>query len=433
MLFNKRDLDTKQRFSIRKLTIGTCSVLLSTLFLGIGTNEVVHADTLPNNVQEQNAQTNKNDTQKDKVIDANQVQDSKTEGSNQAQKSSTDSKKTVAKNAVQKSDEIKKDNVDKTIVATQNSNQQGTTAKSAETPSIVQKTETSKPAPSLFVVHLVHKTQDVTDTDPAAQETRTVTVNYVKTKVNEDGTYTEDGNAFTSAVLDVYYTRQATKDLVTGDITYGPWQWNTKKGDSSTPGYHVVSGTWTNLPQEWATVTADVPTLDGYTAYTGGPATNTNKVPANQFVFPTWNGSDGDTSDISKGSTAYTTAAPLYEAQPVHTIFYVPNKTEARTITAKFVYAGGDKNGQSVAPDAQIQVFFKQAGTINASTNKVVYGGWTWDKTVGDENNLGLHVISGKWNIAQDGQCTVIPPDAGNDYVVANINSTGTYTTVNFS
>ena len=292
-------------------------------------------------------------------------------------------------------------------------------------------------APSLFnanvVVHLVHKTQDVTDTDSAAQERRTVTVNYVKTKVNEDGTYTEDGNAFTSAVLDVYYTRQATKDLVTGTVTYGPWQWNTKKGDSNTPGYHVVSGTWTNLPQEWATVTADVPTLGGYTAYTGGPATNTNKVPANQFVFPTWNGSDGNTSDISKGSTAYTTAAPLYEAQPVHTIFYVPNKTEARTITAKFVYAGGDKNGQSVAPDAQIQVFFKQAGTINASTNKVVYGGWTWDKTVGDENNLGFHVISGKWNIAQDGQFNVTPPDAGNDYVVANINSTGTYATVNFA
>ena len=296
---------------------------------------------------------------------------------------------------------------------------------------------TTEVAPSFYganvVVHLVHKTQDVTNTDPAAQETRTVTVNYVKTKVNEDGTYTEDGNAFTSAVLDVYYTRQATKDLVTGDITYGPWQWNTKKGDSNTPGYHVVSGTWTNLPQEWATVTADVPTLAGYTAYTGGPATNTNKVPANQFVFPTWNGGDGDTSDISKGSTAYTTAAPLYEAQPVHTIFYVPNKTEARTITAKFVYAGGDKNGQSVAPDAQIQVFFKQAGTINVSTNKVVYGDWTWDKTVGDEDNLGFHVISGKWNIAQDGQCNVTPPDAGNDYGIVNLNSTGTYTTVNFA
>ena len=63
----------------------------------------------------------------------------------------------------------------------------------------------------------------------------------------------------------------------------------------------------------------------------------------------------------------------------------------------------------------------------------MVYGDWTWDKTVGDEDNLGFHVISGNWNIAQDGQFTVTPPDAGNDYVVANLNSTGTYTTVNFA
>lgn len=441
MIFNKNDYDSKQRFGIRKLSVGVCSVLLSTLFLTMNNNQTVHASTETESSESVEASASNGSNVEDQSA-SNSATTTVTSESTQTEASGTPSAqsesskngaaqlKTSGAETPKKSDEIKKDNVDKTIVATQNSNQQGTTAKSAETPSIVQKTETSKPAPSLFVVHLVHKTQDVTDTDPGAQETRTVTVNYVKTKVNEDGTYTEAGNAFTSAVLDVYYTRQATKDLVTGTVTYGPWQWNTKKGDSNTPGYHVVSGTWTNLPQEWATVTADVPTLDGYTAYTGGPATN--KVPANQFVFPTWNGSDGDTSDISKGSTAYTTAAPLYEAQPVHTIFYVPNKTEARTITAKFVYAGGDKNGQSVAPDAQIQVFFKQAGTISASTNKVVYGGWTWDKTVGDENNLGFHVISGKWNnIAPDGQCTVTPPDAGNDYVVASINSTGTYTTVN--
>ena len=165
MLFNKRDLDTKQRFSIRKLTIGTCSVLLSTLFLGIGTNEVVHADTLPNNVQEQNAQTNKNDTQKDKVIDANQVQDSKKEGSNQAQKSSTDSEKTAAKNAVQKSDEIKKDNVDKTIVATQNSNQQGTTAKSAETPK----------KPDSSTIQTKNETNSSTQTTPVENTTQKTT------------------------------------------------------------------------------------------------------------------------------------------------------------------------------------------------------------------------------------------------------------------
>ena len=65
----------------------------------------------------------------------------------------------------------------------------------------------------------------------------------------------------------------------------------------------MVSGTWTNSTARstgriWF---ADVPTLTGYTAYTGGPASNTNshKIPANQFVFPTWNGSDGSTSDKS--------------------------------------------------------------------------------------------------------------------------------------
>lgn len=655
MLFNKPDLDTKQRFSIRKLTIGTCSVLLSTLFLELNNSEVVHADTLPNNIQDRAVQVEKKDNLKDQDIDVSQSKNSNSTlvTNNDAQKlgySSANENKSVE----QKSDKNEKN----TASTTQNSNQKITPVQSSGDESTNQKAETSKSvttqtkgeansvisqndvtdkeqtantldvakttsdkatlqettkvtssdsaedqkkevhtqdktvyegttltakdlvtnsadfpkdttfeyvdnsepnwnqvgtynvkiaatypvsvngqqdtivtdpatskvivtnqmqftitywddtenkqivqfdiknpanggysndlkfpegvnlgtyqsvgvsevpagvtfngsfnvpftkpdcnwtvpnykwtseaASSLFdaniVIHLVHKTQNVTDTDPKAQETRTITVNYVKTKVNEDGTYTEDGNAFTSAVLDVYYTRQATKDLATGDITYGPWQWNTKKGDSNTPGYRVVSGTWTNLPQEWANVTADVPTLTGYTAYTGGPASNTDKIPANQFVFPSWNGS---TTDVSKDSTAYTTAASLYEAQPVHTIFYVPNKTETRTVTAKFMIAGGDKDGQSFAPDAQIQVFYDQTGTIDPTTDKVVYSGnWQWDKSKGDTANLGFHVISGNWNFQNGGQFTVTPPNGGSDYVIANINSTGTYTTISFA
>ncbi len=39
MFFNMKDNDSKQRFGIRKLTIGACSVLLSTLILGVGTQE----------------------------------------------------------------------------------------------------------------------------------------------------------------------------------------------------------------------------------------------------------------------------------------------------------------------------------------------------------------------------------------------------------
>ena len=44
MTFNKHDYDSKQRFGIRKLSIGVCSVLVSTLFLTINEGQTVHAD-----------------------------------------------------------------------------------------------------------------------------------------------------------------------------------------------------------------------------------------------------------------------------------------------------------------------------------------------------------------------------------------------------
>lgn len=45
MTFNKNDFEGKQRFSIRKLNIGVCSVLLSTLLWTMNTSQMVHADT----------------------------------------------------------------------------------------------------------------------------------------------------------------------------------------------------------------------------------------------------------------------------------------------------------------------------------------------------------------------------------------------------
>lgn len=45
MTFNKNDFEGKQRFSIRKLNIGVCSVLLSTLLGTMNTSQTVHADT----------------------------------------------------------------------------------------------------------------------------------------------------------------------------------------------------------------------------------------------------------------------------------------------------------------------------------------------------------------------------------------------------
>ncbi|WP_289762177.1 MBG domain-containing protein [Lactobacillus intestinalis] len=120
---------------------------------------------------------------------------------------------------------------------------------------------TTEAAPSFYganvVVHLVHKTQDVTNTDPAAQETRTVTADFVK--INENGT--PEATPFDSATLDVYYIRKATKDLVTGKVTYGNWKLNTNKG---TNGLQVVSGAWTLPTDSSSKITVTAPDLDGY-------------------------------------------------------------------------------------------------------------------------------------------------------------------------
>lgn len=252
---------------------------------------------------------------------------------------------------------------------------------------------------STMTINVKHKTQNVTDTDPEAQQTRTVTVNYL---VANDGTvngkeYKKGDKIAESAVLDVYYSRSAIKDLVTGKVTYGDaWLWNTKKGDSSTPGYHVVSGKWT-LPQEWASVVADIPTEQGFTYDTKGDGTS--DAPANQFVFPTYTGDK--TSVAGKNSVAYTSDAPVYEAKPVHDIWYMPIQTETRTITENYVYAdAGDLTGQKVFDSDQIEVFYQKTGTRDPKTGTVTYGNWSWDTSAGDADTPGFHIISGqgRWN-----------------------------------
>ena len=108
-----------------------------------------------------------------------------------------------------------------------------------------------------IVVHLVHKTQDVTNTDPDAQETRTVTADFVK--INENGT--PEAAPFDSATLDVCYIRKATKDLVTDKVTYGNWKLNTNK---SSNGFQIVSGAWDLPTDSSSNITVTAPDLDGY-------------------------------------------------------------------------------------------------------------------------------------------------------------------------
>ena len=72
---NKKDFEGKQRFSIRKLTIGACSVLLGTLLWTEVDQQVVHADTTEGGTgdvptsQESSREQNKNESALlDKVI-----------------------------------------------------------------------------------------------------------------------------------------------------------------------------------------------------------------------------------------------------------------------------------------------------------------------------------------------------------------------------
>lgn len=275
-----------------------------------------------------------------------------------------------------------------------------------------------------MTINLKHKINTTQE-----QQTRTATVNYVKAKVNADGTYTQDGNVTQSAVLDVCYSRNKYEDQVTKKITYSPWLWDTNQGQN---GYHVVSGKWTSLPTSWGAVVADVPTVDGYTA---AVITDKSGKPANEFVYPTWNttGADGNT-DPAQASQAYTKDTTAYEAQPVHTVLYIPVQTEARTITAKFIIAGGDKDGQDFAPASQVQIFYNRIGSLNIDNNIITYGNWQWDNAAGNSNTPGFKVLSGSWSLPTEPNqsWSVNTPSAGSDYVMAKINSAGSYTTNTF-
>ena len=75
---------------------------------------------------------------------------------------------------------------------------------------------------------------------------------------------------------------------------------------------------------------------------------------------------------------------------------YIPDEVQTRTLTAHFKIAGGEHNGETIAPDAQVQVIFKKAGTLDTATNKFVYPGiWAPDWEAGDEATPVSHVISG--------------------------------------
>ncbi|WP_289461359.1 BspA family leucine-rich repeat surface protein, partial [Lactobacillus intestinalis] len=203
MIFNKNDYDSKQRFSIRKLSVGVCSVLLSTLFLTMNDNQTVHAATEPaqqetetsENVEASasrgsnvgNQYASKSATTTEMPSKSTQSEDSTTETTHpETSRKETPQTKTSGTETAQKSDEGKEDNVENTPATTQDNNQQSTTAKPVETSSTVQNSETSKPDSS--TTQTKNETNSLTQTTPVentTQKTNTFNVsNFSADKAN---------------------------------------------------------------------------------------------------------------------------------------------------------------------------------------------------------------------------------------------------------
>ncbi|AWD63138.1 LPXTG-motif cell wall anchor domain protein [Limosilactobacillus reuteri] len=234
------------------------------------------------------------------------------------------------------------------------------------------------------MVHLVHKTQDVTNTDPAAQEIRTAVANFVK--INENGT--PEAAPFDSATLDVYYIRKATKDLVTGKVTYGNWKLNTNKGRN---GFQIVSGAWALPTDSSSKITVTAPDLDGY--------------------------EKADSLANGQLTTEFGTADNIISKL---TTYYVPKSLTQKTINRVINFTPVNQPGTpSVTQTTTQSVTITRPVRVNADDSGVVFDGF-----------YGSGWTTGKWD-----RYNKIP--VPNDYtkvikqIVTNPDGTTTETTLN--
>lgn len=181
-------------------------------------------------------------------------------------------------------------------------------------------------------------------------------------KINENGT--PEAAPFYSATLDVYYIRKATKDLVTGKVTYGNWKLNTNKG---TNGLQVVSGAWTLPTDSSSKITVTAPDLDGYEK-------------ADSLVNGQLTTNFGTVDNITSKLTTY----------------YVPTSLTQKTINRVINMIGIDKsiNGSAmVKPSTTTQsATITRPVKVNADDSGVTFdgfdgSGWTTGKW-GRYNNI---------------------------------------------
>ena len=178
-------------------------------------------------------------------------------------------------------------------------------------------------------------------------QTRTLTEHYVYADGDKKGQKIAD-----DAVVEIFYSREV-KSINDQVVSTSEWKLDTTKGDEATPGYHVVSGTWTNLPTTWSVVSVSAPTIQGYTTDTNETENNPGHVSSLRWVYPT---QSGDLNDTFMPGNKHT-----YEYQPEHTTYYHANDQ-----SIKINYVDDEKGGATVKSD-----------TLNGKTDQTVKTGIT--------------------------------------------------------
>jgi LPXTG-motif cell wall-anchored protein len=238
----------------------------------------------------------------------------------------------------------------------------------------------SKLCDATMTINLKHKT-----TVTQEQQERTATVHYIYANGNYAGQ-----SANPNATATFMYTREKTHDDVTKKDTYTDWKFDNKFNNANYKNgisdFH--QGQWT-INNGTATVT--VPTNDGYTATDSGDWTDNQN--AAEFNFD--------------GKDALTDTATSYGQKKDHTIYYVQNKTESRTITEYYRAVNDDGTpGEELQAPSHIDVHLKKdlvSFATNGSTDPTHFtikyaDNWTTAYAINDPKEYSNQVGSWDWS-----------------------------------
>ncbi|RVU73771.1 MBG domain-containing protein [Lactobacillus xujianguonis] len=382
MIFNRRDLDTKQRFGIRKLSVGVCSVLLSTLFLTFNTNQLVHADsTDKNNTGAQTTEVTRDpqsarNSKSTSHIEQNQFQSRSEAADTQASETKdlaqTKTNKTDLEIAVKSSDktEEKQSELELTQVKKPTEEQKSTVSPAnldkenqteIETTTLkLDKANAGKLDAKVFAESKVTTQEDTTPILLSTPDspTQMVVAGSTDNTVLADSVSAND----TPAEVTVNYTKgqQVTFEFV----------------DDDESGKVVESQSQVFIEGVDTTITPALSLPKNYQL-------------AKDQSIPTGYSLPEDFTDADL-------------VQQIHLVHAhgVTSQYTSRQITVHYVYGAGEHAGEQAAQDAVLDIYYKRTGDTDLVTNTMAADApWLFDSSYNEDGyQNGYKVVSGDWS-----------------------------------